>query len=195
MRQPSPAGLRFPDIDAVVYISEKHAQKLPDGRIAFAIAQILCAPAIEQRWKMPVVERILQSWSEFRTGGGAVSGRPDQFESVVDVPPKMPRHQVWKLAYRRKPYLRPLTDRQLMVHFHRCVGFSALLSHGNWPMPSMEEHLGCVREFGDAVEEINHRGIDLRQFAPEGLTSQERAQAYAGLPQELIEMLSRKVRD
>jgi hypothetical protein len=195
LRQPSAAGLRFADIDAVLYVSEKHAQKLPDGRIAFAIAQIVCAPAIEQRWKMPIVERLLQSWSEFRTGDAAVFGRPNQFESVVDVPPKMPHHESWKLSYRRNPYLRPLTDRQLMVHFHRCVGFSALLSHGSCQMPSMEEHLGYVRDFGDAIEEINHRGIDLRQLAPAGLTPQERAQAYAGLPPDLIEILSRQARE
>lgn len=190
LRRPPPAGPRFPHIGAVLYISEKHAQKLPDGRIAFAIAQIVCAPTIEQRWKMGVIERVMQSWSEFRTGAAAVSGRPNGFESVVDVPPRMPHHEHWKLAYRRHPYLRRLTDRQLIVHFHRCVGFSALLTKGGWPMPSQEQHLGYVRDFGDAIEEINHRGIDLRQFAPWGLTPQERAQAYAGLPQELIDRLS-----
>ncbi|WP_271612525.1 hypothetical protein [Bradyrhizobium sp. CCBAU 21362] len=193
-RRPGSAGQRFPHIDAVVYISEKHAQKLPDGRIAFAIAHIVCAPAIEQHWKIEIVDRILQRWSEFRTGSAAASGRPDGFASVVDVPPQMPRHEAWKLAYRRNPHLRPLTNRQLMVYFHRCVGFSALLSHGSWTIPSQEEHLGYVRSFGDVIEEINHRGIDLRQFAPEGLTPQERAQAYAGLPQELIDRLSRKAK-
>lgn len=191
LRRPSSAGSRFPAIDAVLYISEKHAQKLPDGRIAFAIAQIICAPAIEQRWKARVIERIVEQWSEFRTGAQAVSGQASHFENVVDVPFQMPRHEEWKLAYRRKPYLRPLTDRELMVHFHRCVGFSALLAKGSWRMPSMEEHLGYARDFGDAMEEINHRGIDLRQFDARGLTPQERAQAYEGLPLDLINILPR----
>ncbi len=35
---------RFPSIDAVLYISEKHVQKLEDGRIAFAMVQIMCTP-------------------------------------------------------------------------------------------------------------------------------------------------------
>ena len=181
---------RFPSIDAVVYISEKHAQKLQDGRIAFAVVQIMCSPAIAQRWKMEVIERVMQQWSEFRTGGAAVSGRPDQFESVVDVPSQMAHHEAWKLAYRRNPYLRGLTNEQLKVHFHRCVGFSSLLLKGNWPMPSQEQHLGYVRRFGDAIDEINHRGIDMRQIDPRSLTPQERAQAYAGLPKELIYILS-----
>jgi hypothetical protein len=181
---------RFPGIDAVVYISEKHAQKLQDGRIAFALVQIICSPAIAQRWKMEVIERVMQHWTEFRTGGAAVRGRADQFESIVDVPSQMARHEGWKLAYRRSPYLRGLTDQQLKVHFHRCVGFSSLLLKGNWPMPSQEQHLGYVRKFGDAIEEINHRSIDMRQFDPRGLTQQERALAYAGLPEKLIQLLS-----
>jgi hypothetical protein len=188
--QSSGDSSRFPSIDAVVYISEKHAQKLQDGRIAFAIVQIMCSPAIAQRWKMEVVQRVTQHWTEFRTGGAAVSGRADQFESIVDVPSRMAAHEGWKLAYRRNPYLRGLTDQELKVHFHRCVGFSALLLNGNWPMPSQEQHLGYVRNFGDAIEEINHRGIDMRRFDPQGLTPKERAQAYAGLPEELIQLLS-----
>ena len=32
-------------------------------------------------------------------------------------------------------------------------------------MPSQEQHLVYVRKFGDAIDEINHRGIDMRQFA------------------------------
>jgi hypothetical protein len=181
---------RFSNIDAVLYISEKHAQRLEDGRIAFAVVQILCTPAIMQRWKIGLVERVMQHWSEFRTGDAAVSGRADQFQSVVDVPPQLTDNEAWKLAYRRNPYLRGLTKQQLKVHFHRCVGFSSLLLRGSWPMPSQEEHLGYIRKFGDAIDEINHRGIDMRQFDPRSLTPQERAQAYAGLPEELIQLLS-----
>jgi hypothetical protein len=146
--------------------------------------------AEEQRWKMELIERIMQSWSEFRTGGAALSRRADQFESVIDVPPTMARHEVWKLAYRRKPYLRGLTNQQLKIHFHRCVGLCALLMNGGWVKPSQEQHLVYIRQFGDAIEELNHRQIDLRQLSHRDLSGPERAEAYAGLPKELIEMLS-----
>ncbi|WP_129274520.1 hypothetical protein [Bradyrhizobium betae] len=56
------------------------------------------------------------------------------------------------------------------------------LSNGSWTTSSIEEHLSYVRNFGDAIEEINHCGVDLPQFAPEGLASLERAHAYVGLP-------------
>jgi hypothetical protein len=49
-----------------------------------------------------------------------------------------------------------------------------------------------MRKFGDAIEEINRRGIDLRQFAPRDLSAQERAEAYACLSHGLVELLSGK---
>jgi hypothetical protein len=188
--KPTATGIRFPNIDAVLYISEKHVQQLPDGRVAFAMIQVIGLPAEEQRWKIPIVERVMQHWSIFRTGGAAIFGRPDQFANIVDVPPTMARHEAWKLAYRRKPYLRGLTNQQLKINFHQCVGFCALLLNGSWPKPSPEQHLVYVRQLGDSIEEINHRQIDLRQIAHRDLSGQERAEAYAGLPAELIELLS-----
>ncbi|HMM92352.1 hypothetical protein [Bradyrhizobium sp.] len=191
--KPTSAGVRFPHIDAVLYISEKHVQQLPDGRVAFALVQVIGLPAEEQSWKMEVIERVMQRWSEFRTGGAAAAGRSNQFESIFDVPPKMAHCEAWKLAYRRNPYLRGLTNQQLKIYFHRCVGFCALLMDGNWPKPSQGQHLGYVRQFGDAIEEINHRQIDLRRFAHCDLSAQERAEAYSGLPQELIDVLSGRI--
>jgi hypothetical protein len=124
--RPTDGGVRFPHIDAVINISEKHFQQLPDGRIAFPIATVIGAPAIEQRWKMRLVDCVAQKWSEFRTGGSPVAGRPDQFEPIDDVPDTMKRHEVWKLAYKRNPYLSALTAKQLKLHFHRCVALNSL---------------------------------------------------------------------
>jgi hypothetical protein len=189
--KPTAAGVRFSHIDAVLFISEKHVQQLPDGRLAFAVVQCIGLPAVEQSWKMEVIERVMQRWSEFRTGGAAETGRPDQFESIVDVPPTMARHETWKLAYGRNPYLRRMTNQQLKIHFHRCMGFNSFwLLRGGWKKPPQEEGMAYMRQFGDAIEEMNHRGIDMRQFAHRDLSRQERAEAYAGLPQELIDLLS-----
>jgi hypothetical protein len=52
-----------------------------------------------------------------------------------------------------------------------------------------------MRAFGDAIEEIYHRLIDLRQLVPRDLSSKERAQAYADLPRELVDLFSGKGRD
>lgn len=189
--KPIASGIRFPHIDATLFISEKHVQRLPDGRLAFAIVQVVGLSAEEQSWKMEVIEHVMQRWSEFRTGGAAATGHPDQFVSIEDVPPTMARHEAWKLAYRRNPYLCGMTNQQLKIHYHRCIGLNSLsLLLGGWTKPPQEQGMAYMRAFGDAIEEINHRGIDLRQLAPRDLTTQERAIAYAGLPKELIDLLS-----
>lgn len=189
--KPTETGLRFPHIDAVVYISEKHFQRLPDGRIAFAIVTIIGVPAIEQAWKMQLVDLVAQKWSEFRTGAAPVSGRPDQFNSIDDIPESMKRHEAWKLAYKRNPYLRTQTDQQLKLHFHRCVALNSLaFLKGGWPKPSHDETSSRLRLFGDAIDEINRRGLDMRQFNPRDLSGQERRAIYADLPEELVQLLS-----
>ena len=191
--KPTGSGLRFAHIDAVVYISEKHIQQLPDGRVAFAIVSVIGVPAIEQSWKMELVNLVARKWSEFRTGAAPVSGRSDQFGSIDDIPEPMKRHEAWKLAYKRSPYLRTQTDQQLKLHFHRCVALNSLaFLKGDWPKPSQDETSGRLRQFGDAIDEINRRGLDMRQFNPQSLSHDERREIYAGLPDELVQMLSNR---
>jgi hypothetical protein len=189
--KPTETGLRFPHIDAVIYISEKHFQRLLDGRVAFAIVTVIGIPAIEQSWKMQIVDQVTQKWSEFRTGAAPVSGRPDRFESVDDIPESMKRHEAWKSAYKRDPCLRTQTDQQLKLHFHRCVALNSLaFVKGDWPKPSQEETSARLRLFDDAIGEIDRRGLDMRQFNPRDLSEQERRSIYTDLPEELVQLLS-----
>jgi hypothetical protein len=189
--KPISDGIRFPHIDAVIYISEKHFQKLADGRIAFAIVTVIGVPAVEQFWKMELVELLAQKWSAFRTGGAPVSGSADQFEAVDDIPDSMSRSEAWKMAYRRNPYLRKKTDQQLKVHFHRCVALTSLaFVKGNWPKPNHDQTDGRMKLFSDAIDEINSRGLDMRQFDPTTLSDKERLEVYADLPEELVKILS-----
>jgi hypothetical protein len=181
-------GLRFPSIDGVIYISEKHFQQLPDGRAAFAIVTLIGVPAVEEHWKMPIVDLVARRWSEFRTGASPAEGNVKGFQSVEDIPDRMARHEIWKLAYRRNPYLRTLTERQLKLHFHRCVALNSLsFLKGGWTKPSHEETAAHLRLFDDAIGEINRRGLDMRQFDREGLSDGD--QVYAGMPEELVQIL------
>ncbi|HEY0329902.1 MAG TPA: hypothetical protein VGC77_12475 [Rhodopseudomonas sp.] len=194
--KPTAQGQRFSNIDAVVYVSEKHFQKLPDGRIAFAIVNVINMPAIEQAWKMEIVDVVGQKWSQFRTGDTPVTGNPDQFESIEDIPESMARHEAWKLAYRRNPYLRSKSDHELKLHFHRCVALNSLsFLKGGWPKPAPDQTELHLRRFDDSISEMNFRNLDLRQFSPRLLTSNERQVIYAGLPEELVRVLSSQTPD
>jgi len=192
MKNPSGGASRFPDIDAVLYISEKHYTMLADRCIAFPVGIFEAEGAITLPWKVALIDLVMQKWSHGRSGGDAVVGNfADPFDVVDDIPKVMPRHEEWRLEYKRDPYLRNLLDEQLKLIFNRCVAVSSLaFLKGSWPKPSMEETTASMRAFTQVIEEINHRGVDMRNMNMRSLSPSQREQVFRGLPQELIDILS-----
>jgi hypothetical protein len=189
--QPLP---RFPHIDAVLYISEKHFRRLTDGRVAMAMAIYEAAGAIEHPWKMGFVDRVVDAWSRSRVGGPAVqeSGLSG-FETVHDIPPTMARSDTWLLEYERTPYLASYSDRRLQVLFHRVMAVNSLtFIKGSWPKPSHEATSQGLRIFQHVIAETNRRGLDMQQFDRRCLTPDEEAEVHEGIPAELIQMLTER---
>lgn len=182
---------RFPHIDAVLYVSEKHFTPLRDGRIAFPIGIFENLPTIEQPWKATVLERVAQGWSEQRTGEGiATDAKDEAFDVIDDIPQKMKRYERWILEYKRRPYMSHLSDEELKVVFNRNVAVSALVFfQGSWAKPPHDRTMANMRQFSHIIEETNRRGTDLRAFGRHLLTPEQRARVCAGLPQELINIL------
>ncbi|OPY98912.1 hypothetical protein A5906_30615 [Bradyrhizobium sacchari] len=79
----------------------------------------------------------------------------------------------------------------MRVHFHRCVALNSLsFVKGGWPKPPDEFTRTHIQRFGDAIDEIDERGLDRRELSPKLMSPAELAKAYLGLPKELVEMLS-----
>jgi hypothetical protein len=185
---------RFSDIDAIVYLTEKHFIKLPDGRVAFGITSYGGAGMLHAPWKRAVLDRIVDEWSQMRTGGESVSGlSPLNFEAIEDIPDEVTRSQYWILEYRRSPYLQNWPTDRLKILFNRCLALSAVaFVRGDWPKPSMDDIQHQNRIFSHVNEEANRRGIDLREFGRDRLSPEEQAEIYEGLPVELVKMLTAK---
>lgn len=193
-RKMTPGGdkaQRFPEIDAVLYHSAKHYKVLPDGRVGFAVG-IYETPSVEmQPWKVQFIDRIVEAWSEMTTGAPAVHQTTNDGYAVVDdIPKELKRYEAWQLEYQRKPYLSTVTDQRLKVLFNRCFAQTSLaFVKGSWPKPPKEHTAEGMRTFSHLTEEINRRGLDIRQFDPHLLTPEEKAEVYAGLPAELVELM------
>lgn len=188
---------RFPNIDAVIYITEKHFCQLSDGRIAFAMANYLSHGIVANPWKTQFVEVVMQRWSQYRTQGEFVAAKNlRDFEAVEDIPRTMPRHEFWRLEYRRNPYMRGLSDEKLKVVFNRCIAQGSLaFIKGAWQPPPREHTQNQLRLMSHLMEEINHRGMDMRSFSPILLPAEDQAEIIRGLPPELAEMLSKAMQD
>jgi hypothetical protein len=160
---------RFPEIDAVLYISEKHFQVLPDGRMAYGLAIYEAAGAINQPWKTQFVDRIVDAWSRMRTGDSAVDGRDLYgFETVHDIPASVKGYEAWQLEYQRDPYMSSLTVERLRMLFHRMIAVNSLtFIKGNWPKPPQQEVADGMRIFQHIIEETNrHRGDESARTGP-----------------------------
>lgn len=182
---------RFPMIDAVVYISEKHYQTLPDGRVAFAVAVFQGYGIVENPWKKLVVDHVVQSWCKVRSGEALVdSDRFYGFKAVQDIPPVMKRHDLWRLQYQRAPYMQALPLDRLRVAFHRSLAVSGLtFIKGSWPKSPEVATMEEMRKFTHLMEEINRRGLDLRLLDHRHLSTKDKEEVYKGLPDELVAML------
>lgn len=181
---------RFHEIDAVVYISEKHVTRLKNGMKAFGIVVFYGAGIKEQPWKEQFVHSVIRRWSDARTDGGFHSDQvAEPFVAVEDIPEKITNGESVRLAYRRNPIFRSLSNSDLRVRWNRNVALGMLsFVKGSWKRPSPKETLSQTQEFDCLIEETNFRGIDLREFAPAKLNEAERAIVLDGLPLELCEM-------
>lgn len=193
MKPGRPGKALYPEIDIVLYFSEKHFQILPNGQVAYPIASYIGVGAVYQPWKMQFADRIVDDWSHLRTGGPAKQdGDLNGFETVSDVPESMARSEFWQLEYRRNPYLSTMPVDRLRAHFHRTMAVNSLtLLKGSWPKPSRHEASESLRIFQHVLEETNRRGLDMRLFDPRHLSATEKAQIYIGLPDELVQILTR----
>jgi len=66
---------------------------------------------------------------------------------------------------------------------------------GSWPKPPRAHTEHHLRVFTHLIEESNLRGLDMREFASDKLTPAEQAEVHAGLPAELVQILSKRCPD
>lgn len=189
MLQKNPQGeSRFLNIDAVLYVSEKHFHLMPNGRVGFGLVIFEAMGAINHPWKMAFVDRITDEWSRARTNGPIAEGAtPHRFETIHDIPKTLKMYEGWQLEYQRNPYLSELPIQRIKVLYRRSIAFNSLtFLKGSWPKPPREKTAEGLRRFQHVIEETNRRGLDLRLLDDGLLTADEAAEAYADFPPDLV---------
>jgi len=77
------------------------------------------------------------------------------------------RSSMWRRQYTQTPYLRHLSREQLLEHGHQ-LWYETLPAFitGSHEKPPQEEVFELMERQTHFIEEINHRGIDFREFSP-----------------------------
>lgn len=153
-------------IDAVLYVTHRHAQTIR-GRTAFPIVIVFGPGIAGESWKQAIVQEIVRRWAEWQgIPYFKMEPRLDQFSTIEPVPDKMKRHELWRLQYRREPYLSGLTDARLRDRFDEIIVLQTLASvNGSpWRPPNAVQ---LMEPFTHILEEINHRGLPMTAFEAE----------------------------
>ena len=157
---------RYNHIDAVLYFTERHGQAV-DGRLAFPISAIH-GPAIEEQpWKSDVLTHIVTRWSRFNDRPLHMSEDDDApFDTIEHVPDEMPLHDLWRLQYRRQPYLQRLSDEQLRDEFDEVIVMTTLF--GIKGSPIKLDHMAAMPAFERFTHiqiEMHERALPMERFA------------------------------
>lgn len=161
-------------IDAVFFLSERHAVQRADTGIAYPVIAVTAPTMDNHRWKQDLLKFITEKWSmwlglTFENLNNEVTGALlDTFSTIEHVPNSLPMHEVWRLEYRRNPYMRFWTDDDLRLHWDNLSVVRDLACVKGSPVkPSDAEIARCRERFTHLLDEIARRGLPLGTFKPD----------------------------
>lgn len=169
MARENDAGYRYANIDAVIYLTERHGQTI-DGRVAMPIAAIHGPMIEEQAWKEDLLQHIARRWSTWqgRPFYAIDEGDETSFDTIEHVPDEMPRHELWRLQYRRQPYLRHLNDDELRNEFDEVMLVTTLWGIKGSPIKlNMESSTTAMERFTHIQIEMHERALPMERFGYE----------------------------
>lgn len=76
------------------------------------------------------------------------------------------RYEVWQREYRKKPYLRSLSDEAVLAHGARLRDITGKLTLKGGPRISKEKMGELLEGFTHFLEECSHRGLNLKEMPP-----------------------------
>lgn len=188
---PPHEGADLGQIDAVVYLTERHLG-MKNNEIALPMVCVEGRAVHSQPWKVEVINWIQVRWAEWNKAHLRHVTREDfpEFVAVENIPDKLKRHELWRLDYRREPYLKSLDKEHLQmifedIHFVIACGFIR-----GCPIKFTDESTEwAFRTFTHFIEETNSRGLPITVFSAK-LTSMKNAASRLGCPTSVLDWLT-----
>lgn len=190
MARQTATGYRYQNIDALLYLTERHGQAI-DGLVAFPITNIHGPLLDQQPWKEDLLQHIVVKWAGWqgRPLHTIVDDEDAKFATIDHVADQTPRHETWRVQYRRNPYLRGLSDGQLRDQFDEVMLVTTLWGLKGSPIKlDMAAAMTAIERFTHIQIEMHERAIPMEHFNFE-FSRELAAAARLKLPQIAIEWL------
>jgi hypothetical protein len=158
-------SLLYPHIDAVIFITERHATAL-DDQIAFPMVCIDGHSMISAPWKSDVVEMFMSRWAKSNDAELYHSDlHKHKFRAIDHIPEHMKRHEHWELEYKRMPYMVGFTAEQLRERFDEIICIASLRFIKDSPFkPSDDAIKWSLSSMSHITLEMGWRAIPITQF-------------------------------
>lgn len=155
---------RYGNIDGVIYMSERHATQ-HENRVAFPVLCIEGVGLLEATWKRAPLKRFMSGWADWNGHPLYAADDVKQFDAIEHVPDSMPRHDLWRLQYRREPYMQQLSKDALRDKFDETIFISNMSFLKGAPVkPSQDMMTANMARFTHVLLEMNERGIPVTDF-------------------------------
>ncbi|MCO6413348.1 MAG: hypothetical protein J5I92_11425 [Thiogranum sp.] len=169
--------IRYRDIAYVWIISESHRLSC-DEDSGNASTILLAGPMADAHASAgDYLSSLMEQWAQFLGVRFVSLGEHENFDKLTFEerpvePPKttenlfLPRHEIWRQAYRNHPYLRSLSEADFLQHTARV--FATMTPHfikGGRKL-SDSAIADLMEGWTHALEEAKHRRVDMRKLQP-----------------------------
>lgn len=169
--------VHYKNITSVWFILENYTLKTKGGSKLLPSIMIDGPGAVDQNEFSQVLDKLQRMWASFNNVP-IVTADIKKIDDTKFIPISkleaehqraLPRHELWRKHYRKSPYLRTLSDEDVLKHGSRLVGFMTphFIKGGHKiPFDKMTQFMEGWTHF---LEEIKFRGLDLKQMPKENL--------------------------
>lgn len=173
LRRPRTGNNEAEKLDFVWLLFESHVVEIAPDRPA--VSSILIHGKGKDRfpWFQRFHHDLVRRWAH-ANGGVSVAGNapapskikftPSKEATAAAAPKLRSRHEWWRREYHALPYLRPLSDSQLLTKGADILRRSGPHFFQGGPDSIPEVVAPLMQEFTHFVEEMNSRGLDMRRI-------------------------------
>lgn len=156
----------YPNVDCVVYMSERHAQII-EGNVAFPILEIEGQSFEAAPWKRAAIDRFVAGWPAWNASPLHTHERLSGFASIAHIPETMPRHEFWRLQYRRNPYMKQMSNEQIRDRFDESAVISMFaFTKSPLLLLSPDAITANTERFTHIMVELADRAMSMQQSKP-----------------------------
>lgn len=165
-------SIRFESIEGVLLLDEAHHFLLSRDSKGPMIIH-LGLPGVLSKELDEYMSYLAAQWAAWN-GNPIVQMEEEEFDKSRikgkdwtgqnSIPDKLPRHETWRLSYGKNPYLRRLSESQIIEYGRNLIAEISPYFLKNGKPSTKELKMKLLEKFTHLMEEINYRGIDMKRF-------------------------------